>query len=104
MPSEPSLWELKNIIERNYSEAREDIIDLKAQIARDSQQHAAQLERYVLMAVYEAQRSAMADRIKRLEDQQEAARAAIRGAMYAAAASVVASIIVAIVTTVLRGQ
>jgi hypothetical protein len=96
---EPTLWELKNIIERNYAETREDIIDLKAQVARDSQNYAVQLERYVLAAVYEAQRSAMLDRIARLEQQAESARAAVRAALYAAAASVVASLIVAVITT-----
>ncbi|MFI0481750.1 hypothetical protein [Actinomadura sp. 9N215] len=102
IPIEPSNWELKSVIERNYAETREDIIDLKTQVARDSATYAAQLERYVLTAVYEAQRAAMLERIARLENQAESSRAAIRGAMYAAAASVVASLIVAVVTTVLR--
>lgn len=104
MPIEPTLWELKAIIERNYGETREDIIDLKAQVTRDSATYAAQLERYVLTAVYEAQRAAMLDRITRLETQAESSRAAVRGALYAAAASVVASLLVAIVTTVLRSS
>lgn len=97
MPDAPTLWDLQRLIERNHNDSREDILDLKAQAARDSANLAAQLERFVLREVYEAREAAMLLRITNLEQQAKDARAAVRSATYAAIASVIATIVAAII-------
>lgn len=95
------MWDLQRAIERNHADNREDILDLKAQLTDTKSTITAQLERFVLREVYEAQMAAMRERVSRLEDETKAARAAVRGAVYAALASVVASIVAGIVLAVL---
>lgn len=96
MPDAPTLWDLQRLIERNHTDSRDDVLDLKAQI----QQNAAQFERYVLREVYEAREAGMVQRISALEDAAKASRSAVRGAVYAAGGSVFATILAAIIMAV----
>lgn len=101
MPNDPSLWEIQRIVERNHAETRDDIVDLKAQVTRDTAQLAAQLERFVLREVYEAREAAMLQRINVLEESAKASRSAVRGALYAAVGSVIATILATVILGVI---
>ena len=99
------LRELKNLLERNHADNREDILDLKAQLARDVAHIIGQLDRYVLREVYAADKAALEARLARMEREQEASRNAARAAVYAAAGSIVATVLAAIILSqVLRGR
>jgi hypothetical protein len=97
----PTLWDLQRLIERNHTDSRDDIIDLKAQVARDAAALAAQMERFVLREVYDAREAAMLLRIANLEDAAKASRTTVRGAVYAAGGSVIATILAAIILAVI---
>lgn len=75
---QPTLWEVRRTLERNHHETSADIADLKAQNARDLTTIVERLERYVLQAVYEADKraaeishQATLERIARVEAQNE---------------------------------
>jgi hypothetical protein len=97
----PTLWDLQRLIERNHTDSRDDIIDLKAQVARDAAALAAQMERFVLREVYEARESAMLQRISALEEAAKTSRTAVRNAVYAAAGSVIATVLAAVIMAVI---
>lgn len=104
MPNEPSNGELQRLIERNHAENRDDILDLKTQVARDATINAQQMQQFVLRDVYAVEMAAMRERVARLEKEAESARAAVRGAIYAAVGSVLASIIAGVVLAmILKG-
>ncbi len=92
MGEEPSNGELARAIERNHTEFREDILDLKAALAANAQAMAAQMERFVLREVYDTQRQALEARVRALEAQADANRAHARTAVYTAIAAVVGAI------------
>lgn len=100
MADAPTLWDLQRLIERNHGDSRDDILDLKLQITRDSERNAAQFERYLLREVYDARETAMLQRIANLEDAAKSSRTAVRGALYAAVGSVIATILAAVVLAV----
>ena len=101
MADEPSLRELKNLIERNHADAREDYIDLKAQVARDMANVLNQMQQFLLREVFEAKEAAMLQRIATLEEAAKTARQQVRGAVMAAVGSIVATILAAIILSVL---
>lgn len=81
MADEPSTSELERLIERNHRETSADILDLKTQQTANLSTIVAQLDRYLLAAVYEADQKARAARdesrdksIKDLEDDSKAER------------------------------
>jgi hypothetical protein len=101
LADEPSLRELKNLIERNHADAREDYIDLKAQVARDMANVLNQMQQFLLREVFEAKEAAMLQRIATLEEAAKTARQQVRGAVMAAVGSIVATILAAIILSVL---
>lgn len=81
MADEPSTSELERLIERNHRETSADILDLKTQQTANLSTIVAQLDRYLLAAVYDADQKARAARdesrdksIKDLEDDSKAER------------------------------
>lgn len=101
MADAPTLWDLQRLIERNHTDNREDILDLKAQGTRDSANIAAQMERFVLREVYEAREAGMLQRIHALEEAAKTARTSVRNAVYAACGSVFATILAAVILAVI---
>lgn len=101
MADEPSLRELKNLIERNHADTREDYVDLKAQFGRDLANVLQQMQQFVLREVFEAKESAMLQRISTLEEAAKTARVQVRGAILASAGSVVATLLTAIILAVI---
>lgn len=97
----PTLWDLQRLIERNHTDSRDDIIDLKSQVARDAAALAAQMERFVLREVYEAREAAMLLRISNLEEAAKTSRTTVRNAVYASVASVFSTILAAIILAVI---
>jgi hypothetical protein len=100
---QPSLRELRNLIERNHADVREDYLDLKTQVARDMSSVLGQMQQFVLREVFEAKETSMLQRIASLEEAAKTARGQVRGAVMAAAGSVVATIITAIILSVILG-
>lgn len=95
MVGEPSASELA----RDIARLSQDISALRAQLAQD----------YVLTKVYDAVVGALADRVRRLEDEQAAARsreeaeqAANRRTRYASAVTAAVSILTAVATVVIN--
>ena len=103
MADEPSLRELKSLIERNHADVREDYLDLKTQVARDATALSDKLQQFVLKEVFEAKEAAMLQRIAALEESAKTSRGQVRGAVMAAAGSVIATIIAAIILSVILG-
>lgn len=103
MADDPSLWDLQRLIERNHADAREDILDLKAQMARVAEQTDARFKEYVLREVADAREKSMLLRIGNLEEAAKTAKGQVRGAIMAAAGSVVATILAAIILSVILG-
>lgn len=103
MADDPSLWDLQRLIERNHADAREDILDLKAQMARSVEQTDARFRLYLLREVFDAREASMLLRIGALEEMAKTSRAQVRGAIMAAVGSVVATIIAAIILSVILG-
>lgn len=101
MPDAPTNWDLQRLIERNHSDSREDILDLKTQVATQASHIAAELQRFVLREVYEAREAAMLARIGRLEEEAKTHRGQLRSAVYASVGSVVAAIATAIILAVI---
>jgi hypothetical protein len=78
---EPTASELERLIERNHRETSADILDLKTQQTANLSTILAQLDRYLLSAVYEADERARAARdhardkaIHELEEDSKAER------------------------------
>jgi hypothetical protein len=102
----PSMAELGRTLERNHQETSSRIADLraqnadqKAQSARDLQTIVERMERFVLQAVYEADKRATAisqqnmnDRLDRIEGELTTTRHGNRTAFWAAVGAVVAAI------------
>lgn len=103
MADEPSLRELKSLIERNHADVREDYLDLKAQVARDATTLAEKLQQFVLKEVFEAKEAAMLQRIITLEDSAKTARGQNRAAIMTAVGSVIATVLAAIILTAILG-
>lgn len=101
MSDAPTLWDLRQLIERNHTDSRDDIIDLKAQVTRDAASLAAQMERFVLREVYDAHKTAMLQRIDALEEAAKTSRTTVRNAVYAAGGSVFATILAAVILAVI---
>jgi hypothetical protein len=108
VPNEPSLWELRNLIERNHVDTREDYADLKNQIVRDMSTIHARLDQFLPREVFEARDSArqarhdaLVARVAELETGQKNNRSSVRTAIYAAVAAVAASVVTAIIVPVL---
>jgi hypothetical protein len=104
MADEPSLRELKNLIERNHADVRDDYLDLKTQVARDSTDLADKLRQFVLKEVFEAKESAMLQRIIALEENAKTSRAQVRVAVLAAVASVIATVLAAVILAAIGGK
>jgi hypothetical protein len=104
MADEPSLRELKNLIERNHADVRDDYLDLKTQVARDSTDLADKLRQFVLKEVFEAKESAMLQRIISLEENAKTSRAQVRVAVLAAVASVIATVLAAVILAAIGGK
>lgn len=100
---QPSLWDLQRLIERNHADSREDILDLKAQMARGHEQTDARFKEYVLREVFDAREKSMLLRIGNLEEAAKTAKTQIRGALMASAGSVIAGILIAIILSVVLG-
>ncbi len=101
MADEPANWErreLKNLIERNHADTREDILDLKAQLTQFMAQINTRLDRYLLREVYQVKQEAQDRRIQALEDERADNRRATRAAFLSA----VVAVLVAIATVVLN--
>lgn len=93
MPDEPTLGEIRRVVETLGK-------DLSADIAQLDQR----LNMYVLREVYEVQRTADLARIVRLEEQSRDQRAHTRTAFLTAISSFIAPIVVAVVLAfILRG-
>lgn len=90
MADDPQLGE----INRKLDDFRRDVRD-------DFQTINVQLAQYVLREVYIAERTALAERVSRLEAVREADRQTVRNAVLAAIGSVAASIIVGVVMAIL---
>lgn len=108
MANETLLRELRNLIERNHADAKEDYLDLKQQVARDVAAIGARMDQFVLREVFEAkevakqaQHDVLASRIADLESERKTGRAAVRAAIFAAVAAVAASVATAIIVPVL---
>lgn len=97
MIDEAMFRELKGLIERNHTDSRDDLLDVKAQIEKI----AAQFERYVLREVYDARETAMLQRISNLEEAAKTSRTTVRNAVYAAGASVFATVLATIILAVI---
>lgn len=101
MADAPTNWDLQRLIERNHTDGREDILDLKTQVTNQANHIAAELQRFVLREVYEAREASMLARIGRLEEEAKTHRSQLRGAFYASLGSVVAAILTAIILAVI---
>lgn len=101
MADEPSLWDLQRTIERNHAENREDILDLKAQMVRASEQNDDRFRLYLLREVFDARESSMLQRIGSLEEAARTARGQVRTAILAATGSIVASVLGSIIMSVI---
>jgi hypothetical protein len=107
---QPSLWDLQRLIERNHADAREDILDLKTQLARSTADTEEKFRLYLLREVFEAKEAAreareaaMVQRIGVLEEGRKSDKSQIRGAIMTAAGSVVATIIAAVILAAILG-
>lgn len=99
----PSLWDIQHAIERNYTDSKEDILDLKAQLSRQQEMIEMRFNQYLLKAVYDAEKKASDDRIKILESEVTTARNRAIAAVYTGLASAAAAIIAGIVLAVVLG-
>lgn len=103
--SEPTLGEVARRLDDARRDIRDDIADLRQQHDRDLHAIAARLDLFVTRDLYEAERSALRDRLDRMDKEAERARASTRWALNLALSSFVAPVIVAIVLAlVLKGS
>ncbi|MGI5418648.1 hypothetical protein [Actinomadura luteofluorescens] len=107
---DPSLWDLQRLIERNHQDSREDILDLKSQLARSTADTDEKFRLYLLREVFEAKEAAhaareqaMLQRIGVLEEGRKSDKSQIRGAIVTAVASVVATIVAAVLLAAILG-
>lgn len=101
---QPSLWDLQRLIERNHADAREDILDLKAQMVRSAEQTEQRFNLYLLREVFDAREASMLLRIASLEEAARTAKFQNRAAIMTAVGSVLATIIAAIILSTLLGS
>jgi hypothetical protein len=101
VPDEPTLRQLKELIERNHADARDDYLDLKAQVARAAEKNDEKFKLYLLREVFDAKEAAMLQRIGVLEESARTVRTQVRGAIMASAGSVIAGILIAIILSVI---
>lgn len=87
---EPTLWEIRRVVEAGHRELSADIAQLNAR-----------LDQYVLREVYDAHRGADLERMKRLDTQIRELREQNRKAFWTAVSSFIAPILVAIVLAVM---
>ncbi|MEU3020081.1 hypothetical protein ABZ635_22100 [Nocardiopsis sp. NPDC007018] len=93
MPDEPTMWELKRVVESGHRELSADITQLNDRLSM-----------YVLKEVYEAHRASDQQRIGRLEAQVVDLREQIRRAVWTAVSSFLSPIVVGVVLAlILRG-
>lgn len=85
MADELTMRELANLFEHKLADARDDIVDLKVRLDTALAQQREQFERYVLSAVYEADKRTAAaleraqdERIRRVEYEAETDRQTAR--------------------------
>lgn len=112
MVDETALRELRNLIERNHADAREDNLDFKQQTARDFAALGSRMDQFVLKEVYEAREAAGKARhdalvatVAELQAERATGRNAVRAAVFAAVAAIAASVATAIIVPVLtRGH
>jgi hypothetical protein len=98
---DPSLGELGRKIEDFRRDVRDDFSHISTRFDKVDER----LERFVLKEVFEAYKAAQAERLGRLEREQETSRNAARAAIYAAVGSIVATVLAAILLSqVLRGH
>ena len=100
---QPSLRELKALIERNHADVREDYLDLKTQVARDATALSDKLQQFVLKEVFEAKEKAMLQRLEALEEAAKTSRGQVRVAVMAAVGSVVAAVLTAVILAAVFG-
>lgn len=110
MADEPSLWDLQRLIERNHADNKDDIADLKAQNARDTERIAKQLERYLPREVYNAReetrtatQNATDRRVASLEEDAKDTRRRASTAFYAAIGAIISGIVVGVALVVILG-
>ena len=93
MPDEPTMWELKRVVESGHRELSADITQLNDRLSM-----------YVLKEVYEAHRVADQQRISALEAQNADVREQLRKVMWTAVTSFIAPLVTAVVLAfILRG-
>src|SRR5688572_18916659 len=100
----PSLWDIQRILERNYTDSKEDILDLKAQLTRQQEIVEMRFTQYLLKAVYDAEKKSWEERIDKLEREASATRARATQAVYTALASATAAILAGIVLAIILGR
>lgn len=110
MADEPSMWDLQHLIERNHADGKEDIADLKAQLARDTAHITSQLDRYLPREVYNAReetrtatQNASDRRIGLLEEDAKDTRRRASTAFYAAVGAIISGIVVGVALVVIMG-
>ncbi|MGW9637426.1 hypothetical protein [Nocardiopsis alba] len=93
MPDEPTLGEIRRVVENLGKELSGDIAQLDQRLSM-----------YVLKEVYDAHRTSDLERIKALETAQTEQRAQTRTALLTAVTSFIAPIVVAVILAfILRG-
>lgn len=93
MPDEPTLGEIRRVVENLGKELSSDIAQLDQRLSM-----------YVLKEVYDAHRTSDLERIKALETVQKEQRAQTRTAFLTAVTSFIAPILVAVILSfILRG-
>lgn len=100
---DPSLWDLQRLIERNHADSREDILDLKSQMVRASEQTDQRFKLYVLREVADAKEASMLLRVAALEEAAKTAKTQNRAALMTAVGSVIAAVLTAIILSVVLG-
>ena len=97
--------ELARVVARNHAETGTQLTELKTQLTSNLSTVINQFDRYVLVAVYEAnerardaREEARDQRVKRLEDNDTSNRRGIRSAVLAGFSAVAAALVVAILT------
>jgi len=107
---EPTPSELKRLIERNHTDNRELVVELRAQLTGAVQQISGQMRDYVTRELYAVELAAVRAELKEaradaLEAKEEltSVRRGNRSAQLAAISAIVAGVIVAIILGVLKG-
>jgi hypothetical protein len=108
LPDDPTLRELEQLIKRNFTDGRDDILDLKSQVQEHIRQLGTQMQQYLLVAVYQAEKEATraredayVARIVRLETEATARARGNRAAFWAAGGAVLAAVVGAVMAYLL---